>query len=180
MSRIGILPINIPEGVEVNIDKEKVTVKWPKGELSYEYPTGVSIEKNDNEIKVSIESDDYKALWGMSRTIVANMVYWVTEGYEKKLIIIWVWYNARVEGQKVILNLWYSHPIEYDLPEEIQATVDKDSQWNPLLTISWIDKQLVWQVAAKIRSFRTPEPYKGKGIRYEWEKVKMKVGKSGK
>jgi large subunit ribosomal protein L6 len=129
---------------------------------------------------VSIVSEDYKNLWWLVRTLINNMVEGVTKGFEKKLVVVWVGYSAKVQGKKIILNLGYSHPIEYELPEGISATVEKDQKWNDVITISGIDKQLVGQVAAVIRSFRKPEPYKGKGVRYIDEVVKLKAGKQAK
>ena len=180
MSRIWKLPITLPDWVEVSIKDNTVKVKWPKGELSYSYPEYVKVSENEWIINVEVESSDYNNLWWLVRSLINNMVVWVKDWFTKKLEIIWVWYNAKIEWKSIVLNLWYSHPIKYDIPEWIQASVDKDSKWNILLTISWVDKQLVWQVAANIRFLRLPEPYKGKWVRYQWETVKIKVWKTAK
>lgn len=177
MSRIGKNPVLIPSGVEVTIDGLNIKVKGPKGELSYTAPNWVKIEKEDNQVKVSIESDEYRNYWGLVRTLIANMVEGVTNGFKKQLLVIWVGYNAKVQGNKLILWLGYSHPVEYEIPSYVKISVDKHPKAQALIIIEWIDKQKVGEVAAKIRSFRKPEPYKGKGVRYIDEVVKLKEGK---
>ncbi len=178
MSRIGKLPISIPEGVEVKIDWRNIEVSWPKGKMERELPEWVLIKEENNSLNISIESEKYKSFWWLWRTLVANMVEWVNQWFKKELLMIWVWYNANVKWNKLVLNLWYSHPIEHEIPEWIQIDVEKDKKWNIVLTVSWKDKQLIWHVAAKIRGYRSPEPYKWKGIRYKDEKVIMKAGKA--
>jgi large subunit ribosomal protein L6 len=182
MSRIGRKPILIPDGVNVEINQEQriIKVKWPKGELQWQWPEGVIVKKEDNVITVSIKDEDYKNLWWLSRTLINNMVEWVTKGFEKKLVVVGVWYSAKVQWNKLILNLWYSHPIEYDIPEWIQIKTEKDQKGNDVVVVSWIDKQLVWQVAAVIRSFKKPDPYKGKGVRYIDKVIKLKPWKQAK
>lgn len=180
MSRIWKLPIVIPEWVEVKIQDRKVDVKWPKGELSRELAQGVKISQKDNTLIVEIDSDEIKNLWGLSRTLVANMIEWVVSGFEKKLLILWVGYNAKVQGQQLVLNLGYSHPINFDIPSGISMAMEKDPKWNEVIAISWTDKQLVGQIAAKVRWFRAPEVYKGKWIRYIDEVIKLKAGKTAK
>lgn len=180
MSRIWKLPIKLPSWVEVNINWQCITVKWLKWQLDYTCPKGVEIKMIENEIHTSIISDEYKNLWGLVRTLIDNMVSWVTQWYEKKLHVLWVWYNAKVQWDKLILNLGYSHPIEYKLPTGISATTTKDSKWNDIISITWIDKQKVWEVAAKIITFRAPEVYKWKWVRYFGQIIKLKAGKTSK
>ncbi len=182
MSRIGKKPIVIPDGVEVNLDQQSnyIRVKWPKGELEFRWPQGVIVTKEENIIKVNIEDEIYKNLWWLVRTLINNMVEGVTKWFEKKLLVVWVGYSAKVQWDKLILNLGYSHPIEYKIPEGIKISTEKDQKWNDIIVVSWIDKQLVGQVAAVIRSFRKPEPYKGKWIRYIDEVIKLKAGKQAK
>ena len=178
MSRIGKNPILIPSGVTVTIDGLNVKVKGSKGELSYIAPKGVKIEQEENQIKVSIESDEYRNYWGLVRTLIANMIEGVTNWFKKELLVLWVGYNAKVQWNKLILSLWFSHPVEYTAPKEVTVSLDKWPKGAPLIRVEGIDKQLVWEVAAKIRAFKKPEPYKGKGIRYIDEQVKLKQGKT--
>ncbi|UFX82774.1 50S ribosomal protein L6 [Candidatus Absconditicoccus praedator] len=180
MSRIGKLPINIPEGVEVKIDGNNVSVKGQKGELSNSFSERVTIEEKEGQILVSIKDNEDKNLWGLTRSLINNMVEGVQNGFQKRLKIVGVGYSAKVEGQKVTLHLGYSHPIDYNLPDGITASLDKDPKGAQILVISGIDKQLVGQVTSNIRFLRPPEPYKGKGIRYEGEAIKTKVGKTAK
>ena len=139
---------------------------------------GVTVEQNENELVVSISSDDHKNFWGLTRSLLANMVEGVTNGFEKKLLVIGVGYSAKAQGKKLVLNLGYSHPIDHELPEGVTATVEKDPKGNDMVVVQGIDKQKVGEVAAKIRSYRKPEPYKGKGVRYSDEYVRMKAGKT--
>ncbi len=178
MSRIGKLPVVIPEGVTVTIADGIVAVKWPKGELSQSITPWVTVVQKENEVHVSIEDNQYKAFWGLMRALINNMVVWVTDGYEIKLQVIGVWYTAKTQGQKLLLGLWYSHPIEHELPPIITAVVDKDPKGNDMVILTSIDKQLVWEHAAKIRSYRKPEPYKWKWVRYFGEQIKMKAWKT--
>lgn len=180
MSRIWKLPITILEWVTVSYDEKTrlITVTGPKGTLTWNLPVGVAFTQADNEIALELEAKEAKALWGLSRALVFNMIFGVHTGYEKKLQVIWVWYNAKVQGSKIVLNLWYSHPVDHVLAEGIKATVEKDPKWNDMVVLQGIDKQLVWEQAAKIKSYRKPEPYKGKGVRYLWEHIKMKAGKT--
>lgn len=180
MSRIWKKPINIPSWVEVKIDWNSIIVKWPKGQLIQKLLEQVKIDIIDNQIKVSVISDEYKNLWWLYRTLINNMINWVTNWYEKKLLVIWVWYWAKLQWKKLILNLGFSHPVEYNIPEWVQISVEKDVKWNDVITIKGIDKQLVWQVAAQIRDLKRPEPYKWKWIRYIDEVVKQKVWKQSK
>ena len=180
MSKIGKKPLVIPQGVEVDLKETAVKVKGPKGTLDLNLPYGVKIEKNESELVFSILDDQYKNLWGLARTLVANMVEGVSNGYEKKLLIIGVGYSAKVEGNTLILSLGYAHKVNFPIPEAIEIRTEQDPKGNTVVFISGISKELVGEVAAKIRSMKKPEPYKGKGIRYFDEFVKIKPGKSAK
>lgn len=177
MSRIGKLPIVIPEGVTITQQDAVVTVKWPKGELTQSVPEGVVVTIGD-EVVVTIVADDYKNLRWLMRTLIFNMVEGVTNGFEKKLQVLGVWYSAKVQGQKIILQLGLSHPVHHEVPDGITAQVDKDPKGNDMIILQGIDKQLVGEQAAKIKAYRKPEPYKWKGIRYLGEYVKIKAGKT--
>lgn len=176
MSRIGKAPIGIPDKVEVKISGSTVEVKGPKGQLSYTFRKEVKIEKADKVLNVtpSDDSTTARALWGMSRTLLGNMVTGVTTGFVKSLEFNGVGYKAAVAGNTLTLNLGYSHPIEYKLPKGVEAKVVKNT-----IEIHGSDKELVGFVAAQVRSYREPEPYKGKGIRYSDEKIIRKAGKTG-
>ena len=180
MSKIGKKPLVIPQGVEVDLKETAVQVKGPKGTLDLNLPYGVKIEKNESELVFSILDDQYKNLWGLARTLVANMVEGVSNGYEKKLLIIGVGYSAKVEGNTLVLSLGYAHKVNFPIPEAIEIRTEQDPKGNTVVFISGISKELVGEVAAKIRSMKKPEPYKGKGIRYFDEFVKIKPGKSAK
>ena len=180
MSRIGKLPITVPSGVDVAIEGQNVTVKGPKGQLSHTVAEPITIGRNDDgTIEVVRPNDERqsKALHGLSRTLVANMVTGVTTGYEKKLEIVGVGYRVLSKGPaQVELQLGYSHPVIFDAPEGVTFAVESNTR----LTVVGIDKQQVGEVAANIRKLRKPEPYKGKGIRYAGEQIRRKVGKAGK
>ncbi len=178
MSKIGKKPIVIPDGVEVRLDGTVVYVKGPKWELSETLVDGVLVTIADGAVTVAVDWEDKWNLWGLYRSLIANMVVWVTEGYTRKLHIIWVWYNAQVQWNTVVLALGYSHKINFDLPSGITASAEQDAKGNTILTLLGIDKQAIGQAAAKIREFRKPEPYKGKGVRYFGEEVKLKPGKA--
>ncbi len=181
MSKIGKKPVQIPEWVEVKIDNGVVTVKGPKGELSYTLLEGVNVEQNDKEIVVSTTGDDsLNKFWGLTRSLLSNMVEGVSKGYEKKLHIIGVGYWAQLAGNKLTLSLGLSHKVDFELPSGIEGKVDQDPKGNAILTLTGIDKQFVGEIAAKIKAFRKPEPYKGKGIRYYGEEIKLKPGKAAK
>jgi large subunit ribosomal protein L6 len=175
MSRIGKLPITIPKGVTIAINGNTVKVKGPKGELTRLFADGITVGQEGETLKVARASDEvnHKSLHGLSRTLLANMVEGVTKGYQKTLEINGVGYKAEIKGTKVVLSLGFSHPIEYQLPEGITAKVDKN-----LLILSGIDRQQLGAATAKIRSFRPPEPYKGKGIKYVEETILRKAGKT--
>lgn len=179
MSRIGLKPIDIPQGVEVKIgDNNLVEVKGPKGNLSEQIDKGIKIELNEGVITLERPSETkrYKSLHGLSRTLIANMIDGVTNGYEKKLIIEGTGYRAAKAGKKLTLNLGYSHPIEMEDPEGIEVEVPGPNQ----IIVRGINKQQVGNYAANIRDHRRPEPYKGKGVKYEGEYIRRKVGKTGK
>lgn len=176
MSRIGKAPIPIPQGVEINRAGSTVEVKGPKGALSHTIPEGVSIQVEDRVIHVKRKGDAKRerSLHGLSRTLIANMVTGVTAGFEKGLEIVGIGYRAALQGRNLQLSLGYSHPVIYPIPEGIEVEVEKQNK----IIVKGIDKQQVGQVAAEIRSFRKPEPYKGKGIRYVGEQVRRKAGKA--
>ncbi|MFI5359169.1 MAG: 50S ribosomal protein L6 [Halanaerobiales bacterium] len=177
MSRIGKMPIDIPEKVEVKIDGNSVTVKGPKGELSREFSPLINIELVDNQILLSRKEETMEAnsMHGLSRSLLQNMVTGVTEGYEKKLEMVGVGYSARVEGKNLVLEIGYSHPVTIEAEDNIEFEVERNTR----ITVRGIDKQKVGAVAAKIRAVREPEPYKGKGIKYIDEHIRRKVGKTG-
>ncbi len=180
MSRIWKLPINILPGVKVELKWNLISVNGPKWDLKYATPNWVIVDINNDKILVSIKSDEFKNLWGLVRTLIFNMIEGVEKWYEKKLLVRWVWYNVRIQWSKLILNLWYSHPIEYEIPSNINISTEKNPKWEDILIVSGIDKQKVWEVAAKIKKYRLPEPYKWKWIRYIDEEIKLKAGKTAK
>ncbi|MDD3750599.1 MAG: 50S ribosomal protein L6 [Tissierellia bacterium] len=178
MSRIGIKPVNIPVNVEVNIDKNNfAVVKGPKGQLEQQLPKIINIEIDGAEITVSRESEakEYRSLHGLTRTLINNMVTGVTEGYQKTLEIVGVGYRAQKQGNKLILNLGLSHPVEMEDPQGIETVVEGTNK----IIVKGIDKQQVGNYAAIIRDWRRPEPYKGKGIKYSNEVDGRKAGKTG-
>ncbi|MGL5196617.1 MAG: 50S ribosomal protein L6 [Chroococcales cyanobacterium] len=178
MSRIGKRPINIPAKVVVSIDGQKVYVKGPKGELSRELPAEVIVAQEGEtiEVKRRDESRAARQRHGLSRTLVANMVQGVSEGFQKRLELQGVGYRAQVQGRNLILNVGYSNPVEINPPEGISVAVENNTN----VIVSGINKEIVGNTAAKIRDVRPPEPYKGKGIRYAGEQVRRKAGKTGK
>ncbi len=179
MSRIGMKPIDIPSGVSVEIDdKNHVTVKGPKGTLEETMDKSITITEENNVIKVEIHSEDkkHRALHGLTRTLIHNMVLGVTDGFSKKLEIVGVGYRAAKKGDTLVLTLGYSHPIEMKDPEGITTEVPNQLE----IWVKGADKQQVGNYAAKIRSWREPEPYKGKGIKYAGEHIRRKEGKTGK
>ncbi len=181
MSRIGKLPVPLSDKVDLSISADNViTVKGEKGSNTLQIHPNISVEKTESELVVTRNSDikSDRALHGLYRALINNMVVGVTEGYVKKLEIIGVGFRAAMNGNVLELNLGYSHPIFFVAPEGISIEVDTKTSKNPILIISGIDKELVGQVSAKIRSFRKPEPYKGKGIRYVGEQIRRKAGKS--
>ena len=180
MSRIGKSPVNIPSGVDVKLDGNTITVKGPKGQLTQDLDSCVTLSIEDNMITFSRESDapSHRAKHGLYRALVHNMVVGVSEGYKKELEIIGVGYRANAAGQQLELALGYSHAIVMEIPSEIKVSADTQKGKAPIVTLESYDKQLLGQVAAKIRSLRKPEPYKGKGIRFVGEEIRRKAGKS--
>ncbi|MCP4683751.1 MAG: 50S ribosomal protein L6 [Desulfobacterales bacterium] len=176
MSRIGKMPITVPNGVEVKLKGDLITVKGPKGELVRRIHPKIKMEMDNDKISLSVAdgSRESKSLHGLFRALIANMVTGVTNGFERVLEIVGVGYKAEVKGRTAVFNLGYSHPINYELPEGIDAKIDKSK-----IYLSGIDKELLGMIAAKIRSFRKPEPYKGKGIKYAEEIIRRKAGKIG-
>jgi large subunit ribosomal protein L6 len=178
MSRIGRLPIQVPSGVDVTIDGSAVTVTGPKGTLSHVVAAPITVAQRDGVITVNRPDDEgvNRALHGLSRTLIANMVGGVTEGYRKTLEIVGVGYRVQARGANLEFALGYSHPVTVEPPDGIKFTVETPTRF----TVEGIDKQRVGEVAANIRKLRKPDPYKGKGVRYQGEQVRRKVGKAGK
>jgi large subunit ribosomal protein L6 len=177
LSRIGKLPIRIPDKVSVGIDNQIVSCKGPRGQLTMKVHEDLKVQVDQNEITVSRPTDSkkHKSLHGLTRSLLANMVEGVSKGFSRKLEIVGVGYKAEMKGKNLQLNLGYSHPILLGMPETITATCPSAIE----IIIEGVDKELVGLMAAKIRSFRKPEPYKGKGIRYAGEYVRKKAGKTG-
>ena len=175
MSRIGRQPVEIPDGVEVDVQPGAVKVKGPKGELSQDIVRDMTVSIDDGAVKVERPTDrgEHRALHGLTRSLIANMVEGVTEGYERRLEIQGVGYRAQLKGKNLELALGYSHPVGIDAPDGIEFEVPEPTQ----VVVRGIDKQLVGETAARIRKTRPPEPYKGKGVRYAGEQVTRKVGK---
>jgi large subunit ribosomal protein L6 len=175
MSRIGKKPVTIPGGVTARVNGQEVAMKGPKGELKHVLVDQLVAKLENNELEVSMREDtkDARAMWGMSRTMVANLITGVTEGFTKKLEITGVGYRAAVQGQNVQLQLGYSHDVLHPIPQGIQVVCPKPTE----IVITGIDKQKVGQIAAELRRYRPPEPYKGKGVRYAGEYIQRKEGK---
>lgn len=181
MSRIGNLPITLPAGVSVDVsDTNLVSVKGPLGELTVEVNPEMKVEIDGNKIQVkrSGESKRHKSLHGLYRSLINNTVVGVSEGYKKELELVGVGYRAEVKGQQLELSLGYSHDIILELPVEVKVEAKTERRQNPIVTLTSIDKQLIGHVAAKIRSLRPPEPYKGKGVKFVGEQLRRKAGKS--
>jgi len=177
MSRIGRKPIPIPRGVKVALHEDRIEVEGPKGKLVTRLAKGMRIEQSDGELRAvpAEESKRLRPLWGLTRTLVANAVQGVSQGFSKQLDIVGIGYRAQVEGKKVLFSLGYSHPIEFEIPAGIEIDIEKQTR----MTVSGADKHQVGQVAARIRDLRKPDPYKQKGIRYVGEVLKKKAGKTG-
>ena len=173
MSRIAKAPIALPSGVDIKVQSGEVRVKGPKGNMVLDLHPGVSLDQEDNEIRVQPASDSDIPMAGTFRSLVNNMVVGVTDGFEKKLTLVGVGYRAQVQGNKLTLALGFSHPVEYTAPEGVSIEAPSQTE----LVIKGCDKQRVGQVAAEIRAFRPPEPYKGKGVRYSDERVVRKEAK---
>ena len=177
MSRIGKKPISVPKGVTVSVHADAVEVKGPKGTLKQRVPPGIAFEVDGAELKAKLQREDpeLNKFHGLARSLVANAVLGVTEGFKKELDIVGVGYRAELKGKQVHFALGYSHPIVFDIPTGIDVTVEKQTH----ITVTGADRQLVGQVAANIRRMRKPDPYKQKGVRYTGEQLKKKVGKTG-
>jgi large subunit ribosomal protein L6 len=181
MSRIGKLPVDLPSGVTVTVDEANmVTVKGPLGTLSQKVDSDIKVEVENNTIVLSRPNDEkrLKSLHGLYRALIANMVAGVSKGYRKELELVGVGYRAEANGQRLEMSLGYSHDIIMELPQEIKVETKTEKRSNPVITLSSIDKQLIGHIAAKIRSLRPPEPYKGKGIKFVGEQLRRKAGKS--
>ena len=176
MSRVGKMPISIPSGVEIDLSDGLLTLKGPKGRLTRQMHPKVVLDVGKDEITLSVSDDsrESKAIHGLSRMLVANMVTGVSKGFEKTLEIVGVGYRAELQGKTAVLNVGYSEPVQFDLPEGIEARIEKTK-----IILSSIDKELLGLTAAKIREIRRPEPYKGKGIKYADEVIRRKAGKTG-
>jgi large subunit ribosomal protein L6 len=178
MSRIGRMPVTVPSGVDVTIQGQEVTVKGPKGTLSVEISLPIQVVQNDGTINVSRSSDEgeIRSLHGLSRSLIANMVIGVTDGYRKTLEIVGVGYRVQAKGKDLEFALGFSHPVPVNAPDGISFKVETPTRF----IVEGIDKQQVGEVAANIRKLRKPDPYKGKGVRYQGEQIRRKVGKAGK
>jgi large subunit ribosomal protein L6 len=175
MSRIGKLPVQIPEGVTVTLDAKKVSAKGPKGELSVKILPGFEVTQQDNQLQVvqKIENPDTQKQFGLLRTLIFNMIAGVSEGFSKELEVKGVGFKAQMKGTTLVMSLGFSHPIEFNPPEGVDLAVNQNT-----ITVSGYDKHMVGEAAAEIRAFKKPEPYKGKGIRYVGEHVRRKAGKA--
>jgi large subunit ribosomal protein L6 len=184
MSRIGKKPISIQKNVKINITDGVIEVSGPKGQLTVPVPAGIKFRIDGDQLIAERESDDYAALHGLARALVQNAVTGVTDGYSRQLDIVGVGYKVELQKSRVIFNLGYSHPIEFPLPAGIDVKAERINkpiqQYQTTLTVTGIDKQRVGQIAADMRSLRRPDPYKGKGVRYANETLKLKPGKTGK
>lgn len=174
MSRIGRKPIEIPSGATANVEPSAVVLSGPKGTLRVPLPAGIRLEKRDGHLLATREIDEHAALHGLTRSLIANAVKGVTQGFEKHLDIVGIGYRAEVKGQTVVFALGYSHPIEFSIPKGLQISIEKQTH----LVVRGADRQQVGQVASEIRGLRPPDPYKNKGIRYTNERLKKKVGKA--
>jgi large subunit ribosomal protein L6 len=181
MSRIGKLPVNLPKGVTVSVsDTNMVSVKGPLGELTQAVDKDLKVEVVENDVILSrpSESKNHKSLHGLYRALIHNMVVGVSEGYKKELELVGVGYRAEAKGQNLEMSLGFSHEVILQLPDEVKVETKTERRANPIITLTCIDKQLIGHVAAKIRSLRPPEPYKGKGIKFVGEQLRRKAGKS--
>ena len=186
MSRVGKKPISIPSGVTITINDAEVEFKGPKGTLKTPIPSGVTFKQEDGTLVAERQSDDQAAFHGLARALANNAVVGVTEGFQKAMDIVGVGYKADVQGKKIVFALGYSHPIEYQLPEGIEAKAERVNtktsinQYQTTITLSGIDKQKLGQVAAELNRLRKPDAYKGKGVRYADKYYRLKPGKTGK
>lgn len=179
MSRIGRLPVDVPNGVTIEINKNSVNVKGPKGQLSRDFPPEIGLKQENGQVIVTRNSDHrtHRAKHGLTRALLNNMVVGVSEGFKRNLTIVGVGYRANLQGTSLVLNVGYSHPVVFDPPAGITFEVDKSGRE---LAVIGSDKEMVGEIAARIRRVRPPEPYKGKGIQYTGERIRRKAGKAGK
>src|SRR5271168_5338441 len=175
MSRIGLKPIPVPSGVKIQIHDQAIDVQGPKGKMSVPTPRGIKFQTKDGILTASREAEQFRALHGLARALIANAVHGVTTGFKKDLDIVGVGYRAEVKGKNLVLSLGFSHPVEFPIPEGIQIAVEKQTH----LAVTGADKNQVGQVAANLRRLRPPDPYKQKGIRITGERLKKKAGKAG-
>ncbi len=177
MSRIGKLPIDLPSGVEMTLGEGKITVKGPKGTLVREIPNGIEVAQENGQLVISRASEikEHRELHGLMRSLIANMVEGVEKGFEKKLELVGTGYRAALQGKKLVLTVGFSHPVEFEPPEGVEFETPAANK----ITVRGIDKELVGNITASIRAVRKPEPYKGKGIKYENERIRRKAGKAG-
>ena len=180
MSKVGKKVIALPTGVEATLQGQLLSVKGPKGTLTYTLLDGVQVTIENNELTVFVADEEKRNLRGLTRTLISNMVEGVAHGYEKKLLVMWVGYGAKLEGKKLVLSIWYSHKVNFEIPQSIETTLEQDIKGNSIITMKGIDKQYLGEVAAKLKALKKPEPYKGKGIRYFDEYIKLKPGKATK
>lgn len=177
MSRIWKLPIVLPSNVEVSISDNVISAKWPLWELKFDYSSEVEISKSENNVVVKPLSQSSNAIWWTTRSIVENMVIWVSAWFKKSLEINWVWYKFELAWDNLILSIWYSHKVEVKVPAWLKASLDEKEK--NVLHITWVDKQKLWEFASKIKFMKKPEPYKGKWIKYVWEQIRRKAWKTG-
>lgn len=180
MSKIGKKSIVIPEWVTVLIEKDIIKIKWPQWELSYNFLDCVDLKQEENKLYVNVLDENKRNIRWLTRTLISNMVEWVTSWYEKKLLLMWVGYTVKLEWQKLVFALWLSHKVNFEVPADMKVWVEQDPKWNYVISIKSINKERLWQVAANIRFLKVPEPYKWKWIRYIDEVIKLKAGKTAK
>lgn len=180
MSKIWKKPIEISDWIHVSLNNNEIFVKWPKWELSYKLLDWVKVDIKDKHVDVFVQDEEKRNIWWLTRTLIMNMVEWVSKWFEKKLIVMWVWYVAKLEWTHLLLSLWFSHKVKFEIPKNIQVKVEQDAKWNTIITLNGIDKQYLGEIAAKIKALKTPEPYKWKWIRYSDEYIKIKPGKAAK
>jgi len=177
MSRIGKIPVALPEKVDASITNNTIEISWEKGKLSFVFRDCVEVKKEESNIVISPKNDSAKALWGTTRSVISNMVEWVSIWFKKSLEINGVGYKFEVQWQKLILSIGFSHKVEMEIPSELKVMADE--KLKNVIHVTGIDKQLVGQFASKVKAKKKPEPYKGKGIKYVWEHIRRKAGKTG-
>lgn len=178
MSRVGKLPVEYSDKVNVTLAWNNIKVKWPLWELSFDFSDKVEVKQDWNSVVVIPLNDEANALWWTTRAVINNMVIWVTEWFKKSLEINWVGYKFEVQWNILVLSIWFSHKVNIEIPNNLKVVMDE--KFKNVLHISWIDKQFVWEFSSKIRAMKKPEPYKWKWIKYVWETIIRKAGKTGK